>query len=818
MQARTLLFVVALAIGLNRYGSAGTIVGNGAPQATIVVAKDVLGAPTEIKADDVWSPQPRPHKVAAAAHDLQMYVEKISGARLPIVSDDATPTGTLILVGRSKLTSDFEKQIPSGLTPWHREEGFAIIGRANRLVLAGNDEGPYHGTEYAVSAFLESLGMRWYMPGEFGEVTPKLATINYADSTETGKPDFPLRNWWGPRAPEMVVPEYRWKVRNRMNPVLDFITIPRDSSTAGYLPADKVKADPTLAGQTPTGATNPSMPNLSNPKTVQLFADEIKEDFRKHPDHTSAAFAPDDGIPVDWTPSSLKLNHGFYDTGGKVGVPSDVSVSEEWMSFVNAVTREVKKEFPDHIIGTNGYANRNLPPQGVEIDPNVYVMFAAIWSDTLHAYDDPKHWQTYRQGQMLKKWAQLCKNVYIYDYTYLMLASGGSPVPLTPKILRDMPLLKSWGIIGFSDEGRYTALESGAHCDYLRARMMWDADRGHAEKMLDEFYAKWYGGAAKPARAFWERLETAIQESPVVGHEDRIMPYIYSDVLIEGMQHDLNDAKAAADSETVKQHVRADELILNNLRGYMAMTRAEWAGDFAEAAKQCDYMTAQRTELSKMSLWYCSPTDKGSGFYYWGIDSRKPYYQKLADMTNGKTGDLITMLPEQAAFALDPRDEGRYAEWYSGPILEAGSFVAGGGVTSLADYKGGIWGRISTTKPFYLQVPGTFDNTSYPYMGNMWYRFNVDVPGSIKGKTIKLYAPAVECEAWVWVNGKYIGHRPYHDAYERPNEIDMDITDALQPGKQNTIAIRVNTSTNAAQQAGGFYSRLFLYAPKETAK
>jgi hypothetical protein len=66
----------------------------------------------------------------------------------------------------------------------------------------------------------------------------------------------------------------------------------------------------------------------------------------------------------------------------------------------------------------------------------------------------------------------------------------------------------------------------------------------------------------------------------------------------------------------------------------------------------------------------------------------------------------------------------------------------------------------------------------------------------------------------VWVNGKFVGYRPYHEAYERPNDIDMDVTDALQPGKRNVIVIRVNTGLGAAGQPGGFYSRLFLYAPK----
>jgi hypothetical protein len=72
----------------------------------------------------------------------------------------------------------------------------------------------------------------------------------------------------------------------------------------------------------------------------------------------------------------------------------------------------------------------------------------------------------------------------------------------------------------------------------------------------------------------------------------------------------------------------------------------------------------------------------------------------------------------------------------------------------------------------------------------------------------------VETEAWGWVNGKYVGHRPYHEAYERPNEIDFDVSQALEPGKKNRIVLRVQTGLGAAQAASGLISRAFLYAAK----
>jgi hypothetical protein len=78
-----------------------------------------------------------------------------------------------------------------------------------------------------------------------------------------------------------------------------------------------------------------------------------------------------------------------------------------------------------------------------------------------------------------------------------------------------------------------------------------------------------------------------------------------------------------------------------------------------------------------------------------------------------------------------------------------------------------------------------------------------------------LYAPVVETEAWGWVNGCYVGHRPYMEAYIRPNPLEFDVTDAIRPGETNQVTIRVSTSLAPAQAASGLLSRLFLYAPKE---
>ena len=89
----------------------------------------------------------------------------------------------------------------------------------------------------------------------------------------------------------------------------------------------------------------------------------------------------------------------------------------------------------------------------------------------------------------------------------------------------------------------------------------------------------------------------------------------------------------------------------------------------------------------------------------------------------------------------------------------------------------------------------------------------MNVLETARGQKVLLYAPVVETEAWAWVNGKYIGHRPYRESYERPNQLELDASDALKLGQTNVITIRVSTSLNSTAEAGGLIGRLFLYSP-----
>ena len=96
---------IFMIVGVRAASAAFILVRYGKPASTIVVAA---------KASE---------NARAGATELQRYVRKISGAELPIVGDEQSPGGPLILIGSNRFTEKMTGlKIPSGITPQLREE------------------------------------------------------------------------------------------------------------------------------------------------------------------------------------------------------------------------------------------------------------------------------------------------------------------------------------------------------------------------------------------------------------------------------------------------------------------------------------------------------------------------------------------------------------------------------------------------------------------------------------------------------------------------------------------------------------------------
>jgi len=772
----------ALLVGLVAFtgglACAITLVENGQPKATIVIST-APGTPTEgsaTAAEWVRANGTAADRCKRAAEELQTYIQKMSGAKLPMVTDAENPKGALILIGKSKLTDAMGVKVPSGLTHLRKEEGFTIVCKGDRLVLAGNTDGPYRGTEYAVYDFLERLGVRWFMPSDFGEIVPKQSTITFTDVTITEKPDFLDRGW---------ETDEKWGIRNKMGLGSGFVA--PDTSVWYVLPP--FEEQPELYALGPDGKRNKDLGICySNPDTAEAAAENIIAQLKKDPYLNYVGIAPPDGIPACSCPECKTANQGFpHGTGGGY-----LSASEEWIIFANKVAELVYKVFPDRYVWTNGYSNRHFAPQNfTRFTPNLGVMFAGIEDCTMHAFDDPQCWQKQAQALNLQRWSALSKGkLSIYDYNLQMMVSSLTPMPMVHKYREEFPLWKKWGVLGYVLCTKSCWAEEGILTKYLRARLAWDAN-ADVEAIMRDFYTKWYGNTARSMRAYWDALDNAIGDAPFHGHENTFMPDVYTPRLMTQLDRWIAEAEQAAATDRDRKHVKLDRLIHDHLKAYVAMEAADDECNYAECIAQANRMLALRKQAND----YVGVPYMLQGEYAYTTEERIKEWQGWLDKINGKNGKLIAILPAEARFKTDPRKEGYDFQWYR------------------ADIKDASWRKLLTTRGW--EAGGFQDKQGYNYTGMAWYRMNVDVPAIEKGTKIMLFVPGEVEEAWCWVNGEYVGHHPYHNVWWRtPFTHEFNVMNAIKPGQRNQITFRV-LCNEGYFGVSGIFRRMLLYAPVE---
>ncbi len=74
-----------------------------------------------------------------------------------------------------------------------------------------------------------------------------------------------------------------------------------------------------------------------------------------------------------------------------------------------------------------------------------------------------------------------------------------------------------------------------------------------------------------------------------------------------------------------------------------------------------------------------------------------------------------------------------------------------------------------------------------PFYGTGWYRKHFKIPEEQRGKRVKILFDGAMSNAQVWVNGTYLGERPY--GY---SGFHFDITDQVKPDDDNVIAVRLS--------------------------
>jgi tetratricopeptide (TPR) repeat protein len=552
MSIRVLLRAVTIGFVVLASGSwsaaAGWIVEHGEPRAEIVIAEKPA------------------RSVRLAAAELREYVQKISGARLPIVTE---PSGRAVklFVGRSPHTAKLgikadglkygAYRLVSGpdylallgddtdftpIEPWARgngdltsgkliaewdevtgttwgapdrglykyrlrlpaelglPDGVALPANAPPLEIWGHDE---RGSLNAVCGFLQSLGVRWYLPGPLGEIVPSMPSIALPKLDETVRPDFEVRRF-SVRFATVPLETAKWAMRLGL----------RDPY--GLMVAHGMA---TLTGRDEVFAKHPEwfalyggerryVPAYTKNQLCYSNDELLHEAVRfcrvmyDHYGYDAVSVMPPDGYTAIC--QCEKCAGQDQPERGSRGL-----LSNHVWGFVNRVAKEVARTHPDKLVVNAAYGPYTLPPTNIEkLEPNVQVVIVGGRRPRSSRPEDQDEVRELRAG-----WKTKTDRPYLIFENYPITERGwylpafvartiGNSVNETKGESRGEDIWLSFGPRFESDDLGFNHFQV-----YFTAAMYWGGKNQNVEALLDEYCTKFYGPAAAEMRSFFDYCE-----------------------------------------------------------------------------------------------------------------------------------------------------------------------------------------------------------------------------------------------------------------------------------------------------------------------
>jgi hypothetical protein len=751
----------------------------------------------------VQSPQAGPHERRAAG-DLAKYIKMMTGVAVPIADtaearDAALASGgPLLLLGKAALAA--KPQLAGHLQsllkkqPFLRADGIILSREGNKVYLAGsNDESHY----FAAAELLRGWGVRWFMPGAFGECVPEETSLAVGDLDLAHAPPFEVRTfavaWLGGAAGAE-----EFQLRNMM---IDSKSVP----VAGHA----------LGRYTKGLAESPFEVPLTDPNTMNQVAEKADSAYAEG---KAISLAMEDGLYGSSYPRDKELMALQWDK-----YSLRWAVTDAMLELLNGVARRLHERRPASTakIGFLIYSNMLLPPKrDIALEPALYGLLAPIDIDPSHAMGDLQSPPKNEYREILEKWVKLTQGrLMIYDYDQSMLVWRDLPNPSHLAFRDDVKRYRDAGLLGFVTETRMALATTGINL-YLRGRLMWDPD-DDVDALLEDFYAKFFGPAQAPMRAYWSAIFDAWRNTRVTEHEYFVAPAIFTPALVERLGALLLQAEeAAADLRAPQRLLSRNEALYlerlkfvrlgyETLKSYMAMVKAgatEAAYPAAVAAGETGLRA--RDALTRMDPAFTT-TRLESGPAFWPGEVEQ--YRDLRTLVDGEKGRLIAELPLEWSFRRDKDASGIARGFLNEPIdltfWRAHKDEYAG--DSRKDYPSDHWEMARTD--LYVQAQGVRDPDRQSFTGDLWYRTEFDLSPDQRAAKPHIHFPGLFNNCELYVNGQKVGSREQKELWwlnDYRFEWDLPLGAAARAG-MNALALRCHNP----HHMGGMFRRPFIYAP-----
>jgi hypothetical protein len=736
-----------------------------------------------------------------AADDLARYIGIMTGSA-PAVIDDGQAiaaalksTKPLLIVG--SLALENEPSLKPALAkvikqkPLLNTDGIVLKRVGNRVYLAGNNDNSHY---YAVAELLRRWGCRWYVPTEFGECIPEKAALTVDDLDYRYGSPFEIRTYW-----------ISWNGDN--TGAADFQR--RNMMTGREMTVPTGHAIGKYVGEI---TKNVFKIPLTDPKTAEHIASKVE---KRYAIGANFSLGMEDGVYDSDYPRDrelMKLQYDKYFMGP--------SVTDPMLELLNNVARILREKHPSSPskIGFLAYGNLTIPPvRKMVAEPNLVCELAPIDIDPIHGMDDPQSPPRQEYKDMLYGWAKVMQGrLAIYDYDQGMLVWRDLPNPSHQAFRQDVKHYRKAGILGVNTESR-NAIGTVFLNLHVRGRLLWNPDED-VDQILKEFYPAFYGPAAEPMSLYWTTIYDAWEKSIITEHEHFAAPAIYTPKVVEVLRAELQKAEKLIMPLRAKAKLnRNEKLYLERMKftrhsfdiidQYLDMVRAAAKEiDYAKAAASGEKGLKSRKAMAEIGGIFTSTKLESGSAAWWPGEVKQ--YAALQNFIDGGKGTLVAKMPLEWEFHRDAARVGVKNNYAAGPVDLAYWKANKDKLTldSRKDYPD-EWEMLSTD--LYAQAQGVRHPDRQSFVGDLWYRTQVDLKSDQVKGSVTLKFPGLFNECWLYVNGKEVGYRKQAKLWWRNNykfEWDVDLTDKLNAGV-NIIAVRCNCE----HHFGGMFRRPFLY-------
>ena len=537
-----------------------------------------------------------------AAEELQLYIEKISGAKLPIVADTVELTAREIQLGNTSHLARLRSKVDfAGLGP----DGFELGVEGNTVIIAG---GRPRGTLNGVYTLLEEkLGVRWFTPEV--EVVPKVDRVLLPKRTETRVPVLQNRDvFW-----REMMRNADFAARHRLNGQHYGLTekhggpftvyFPFVHSLDALVPPDLYQAHPEyfplIDGKRKSGYVQRC---LSNPDVLKLAIARVQQWIKEHPEATIISVSQNDAG------DNCRCDQckGLDDAEG--------SPAASLLKFVNAVAEAIEQDHPNIRIDTLAYQYTRKPPKTIRPRHNVIVRLCSIECCFSHPLETCPAEENKRFRDDIIAWGQVAPLIYVWDYT-TDFGHYEQPFPNFDSLQSNVRFFVKHGVKSLFEQGNYSGGgngEMGPLRAYVLAKLLWNPDTD-VQKHTQEFANAYYGKAAPKILAYLDTTHRPVLEQGLHAHifDPPTSAYLKSEVMDAGEKL-LDEAEQLAENDDVRFRVQMARLpvwytkIANNrisgeakkelARRLVGIARKAGVSNISEGTSLDDWAKAQGVE------------------------------------------------------------------------------------------------------------------------------------------------------------------------------------------------------------------------------